>query len=126
MTRVLVVDDDQVSCDILAELCELWGHEVAIAMDGQKALTVCAEFEPDVVLLDLGLPGLDGWAVARRIRAEAGDRVYIIALSGWRRPSDRSGALLAGADDYFVKPCDLDVLRNLLNVAPGRIATRTR
>jgi DNA-binding response OmpR family regulator len=126
MSRVLIVDDDQDSCTTLAELCRHWGHEVASATEGQEALVVCAAFVPDVVLLDLGLPGLDGWSVARRIRAETAERIYIIALSGWTRPSDRARAFLAGVDDFFLKPANLDVLRNLLDVAPARIAARTR
>ena len=92
MSRVLVVDDNDDSRTTLAELVRLWGHEVASAMEGKEALALCAAFMPDVVILDLGLPGLDGWSVARRIRAEGGDRVYIVALSGKTRPSDRATA----------------------------------
>lgn len=126
MSRVLIVDDDEDSCASLSELCRSWGHEVWSALNGHEALGLHAAFDPDVVILDLALPSHDGWAVARQMRAQAGNRVYIIALSGWTRPSDKARALLAGADDFFLKPANLDVLRHLLDVAPARIASRTR
>ena len=126
MTRVLVVDDHDDSRTSLRALCETWGHDVACAADGREALAICAAIVPDVVILDLGMPGLDGWEVARRIRTDAGGGIYIIALSGWTRASDRARAVLAGVDDFFIKPANLTVLRNLLNVVPARIEARTR
>ena len=125
MTRTLVIDDNADVCRLLATLCELWGHEVATATDGDEALAVWEGFRPDVVILDLDLPELDGWEVARRIRAAEGGEVYIIALSGWYRPNEKARAKLVGCDEFLLKPADMGELRDLLNVAPGRIASRT-
>jgi CheY-like chemotaxis protein len=125
MTRILVVDDNDDACTSLATLCALWGHEVAMAHEGNEALVAWEAFRPEVVLLDLDLPGLDGWEVARRIRAAEGGGVYILALSGWYRLHEKARAKLAGCDEFLLKPADLRGLRNLLDVAPARIATRT-
>lgn len=131
-TRVLVVDDNMDAAQTLAELLELWGYTVEVAYDGPAALSAAAAFRPDVVLLDIGLPGLDGYEVARRMRlqpapaaagAEASPsagaaaprpKPRIIALTGYGQPEDQRRAREAGFDRHVTKPVDPDRLRELL------------
>lgn len=123
MARVLIVDDNADVRESFGVVCEVWGHEVALAADGGEALALVAAFRPDVVLLDLGLPGdLGGAQVARRIRDMEGGRVYLIALTGWTRAEDREAALGAGVDVVVLKPPDLDELRRM--VALGALSER--
>jgi CheY-like chemotaxis protein len=115
MSRILVVDDDVDVRESLAVVCENWGYEVATAADGDEALAFVAAFAPDVVVLDLGLPGeLDGPEVARRIRDADGQRVFIVALTGWTRPKDRHDAIDAGVNVFHLKPPDLQGLRQTI------------
>ena len=115
MARVLVVDDDRDVRESFAVVLEVWGHEVATAADGGEALALVAAFSPDVVLLDLGLPGdLDGLQVARHVRETEGHGPFIIALTGWTRPHDRTDAITAGVDVVCVKPPDLDELKRTI------------
>jgi CheY-like chemotaxis protein len=125
MGRVLVVDDNADVRESFGFLCELWGHEVATAADAGEALALVAAFKPDVVLLDLGLPGdLDGPQVARRIRATEGRGIFIVALTGWTRREDRERALGAGIDVFSLKPPDLDELKR--TIAIGALHERAR
>ena len=120
--RVLVVEDDDDIADVLRRSLRQEGHEVRTAGDGEEALTMAAEFVPDLVVLDLGLPRLDGVDVCRRLRA-AGD-VPILILTARTDTGDRVEGLDAGADDYLVKPFELDELlarmRALLRRRPPR------
>jgi CheY-like chemotaxis protein len=94
---------------------EDWGHEVRAAYDGLQALRVCEEFEPEVVFLDIGLPRMDGYDVARRMRRMArGDRMRIVAVSGYMCETDRVRASGSGFSDYFAKPLDLHGMARLL------------
>jgi CheY-like chemotaxis protein len=103
--RVLVVDDNEDAAESLAALLRLFGHEVDVAFDGEQALTLAPEVRPDLVLLDLGMPRMDGHEVARRMRAAPwGGRMKIIALSGFGDDADRERSLEAGCDDHLVKP----------------------
>jgi PAS domain S-box-containing protein len=114
--RILVVDDNVDGAVSLARLLELLhGHEVQVAHDGPSALEVADRFRPEVVLLDIGLPGMDGHEVARRLRArpEFG-RTPLVALTGWGQESDRRRSREAGFDHHLVKPVDLDALSGLL------------
>ncbi|MFO0335905.1 MAG: ATP-binding protein [Pseudomonadota bacterium] len=109
--RVLVVDDNRDGADGLALLLRLRGHETRTAYDGPSALALALEFAPDVVLLDVGLPGLDGYEVAARLRAQLrGAEFLIVALTGWGRDEDKRRARAAGCDDHFTKPFDPDAL----------------
>jgi signal transduction histidine kinase/ActR/RegA family two-component response regulator len=122
--RVLVVDDNHDAAASLASLLGLWGHQVAVAHDGAHALETARAFTPDVVLLDIGLPGIDGYEVARRLRREAGlPRPVLIALSGYGQETDRHRGRDAGFDEHLVKPVDPDVICDLLRNAE-RTATR--
>ena len=91
------------------------GHEACTAFSGPDAVALAAEFLPEFVLLDIGLPGMDGLEVARRLRAmPVLNGVFLIAMTGYGRDEDRAEARLAGFNEYMVKPVDLDVLRECL------------
>jgi PAS domain S-box-containing protein len=115
--RVLVVDDNQDAADSMAGLLELSGHHVAVAYDGPASVAAACADEYDLVLLDIGLPGLDGYEVARRIRqhcAETTRRTKIVALTGWGQSEDRQRSRESGFDDHLVKPIDPQALLGLL------------
>jgi signal transduction histidine kinase/CheY-like chemotaxis protein len=113
--RVLVVDDNTDTADTLATLLELEGHQVRLAHDGPTALAAAAAFRPDAVVLDLGLPGMDGFEVARRLRDRTGGNgLVLVAVSGYGQDEDRKRARLAGFDHHLVKPAEIGTLRSLL------------
>jgi CheY-like chemotaxis protein len=113
--RILIVDDNRDNAESLARLLQLMGHEIAIAYDGLSAVDSAAAFHPAVILLDLGLPGLDGYEVARRIRAQpGGNDMMLIAATGWGAADDRRRSREAGFDHHMVKPVDLDELEKML------------
>jgi signal transduction histidine kinase/CheY-like chemotaxis protein len=104
--RVLVVDDNADAAETLSQLLELMDHEPRTAHDGQEALARFEEFRPEVVLLDIGLPDMDGYEVARRIRSRADHTVRLVALTGWGQKEDKARAAAAGFDDHWTKPID--------------------
>jgi len=113
--RVLVVDDNQDSAETIAMLVELWGHQARIAHNGPAALAEAPLWRPQVVLLDIGLPGIDGYEVARRLRQEpvmAG--ALLVAMTGYGQERDRRMSSEAGFDHHLVKPVDPAVLQSLL------------
>jgi CheY-like chemotaxis protein len=113
--RVLVVDDNKDAVDSLTLLLTISGQTVASAADGIEALRQVEAFRPDVVILDIGLPGLNGYEVARRIRATPGcERLVLVALTGWGQEDDRRRTEEAGFDHHLVKPVDFDELKVLL------------
>ena len=112
--RVLVVDDDPDSAETLAELVRLWKYEVRICFDGRAALVEARQFQPDVVLLDIGLPGQDGYETARRIRDEGLVSGLLIALTGYGQDEDRRRAREAGFDRHLTKPVSPDLLQQVL------------
>ena len=119
--KVLIVDDNEAAVETMRMAVELMGHEVRCASSGGEALRVAGEFSPEVVLMDLGMPGMDGWEAARRIRSEAWGRgILLIALTGWGRPEDREKTRDAGFDRHLVKPACPDEIRGILSQAsPG-------
>jgi signal transduction histidine kinase len=124
--RILIVDDNRDALESLATLMEMAGHEVATAADGEAALAIAARSQPEVVLLDLGLPRLDGYEVSRRIRAqEWGKHMVLVALTGWGQAEDRRRTREAGFDSHLVKPLNLDVLTELLQRLPSSRAFLT-
>jgi PAS domain S-box-containing protein len=113
--RLLVVDDNKDAATSLAMLLRLQGHEVRVAHDGPTALAMAASYSPSAILLDIGMPGMDGYEVARRLRALPGlERVVLAALTGWGQQEDRRRTAEAGFDHHFVKPLDAKVLGSLL------------
>jgi DNA-binding response OmpR family regulator len=112
--RVLVVDDNVDTTESLAILLRLMGHEVETAFDGLAAIEATAAFRPDVVLLDISLPKLNGYEAALRIRAQRPDGVVVIALTGWGREEDRRRTREAGFDLHLTKPVDPEELEKLL------------
>jgi PAS domain S-box-containing protein len=117
--RVLVVDDDQDVANSLALLLNCLGMDVRIAYGGAAALTAVAEFKPCLAFVDIGMPGMDGYETARRIRKlPEGQDLILVALSGWARDDDRRRSREAGFDHHFVKPIEVDALENLLAPAP--------
>jgi PAS domain S-box-containing protein len=112
--QVLVVEDHKDSADSLAMLLTLWGHDVRTAHDGRSGLKAAQSYRPHIVFLDIGLPGLDGYEVARRLRGEFGQQMRLVALTGYGQDDDRRRAQAAGFDAHLVKPADPDVLQHLL------------
>jgi PAS domain S-box-containing protein len=113
--RVLVVDDNRRAADSLAEILRLDGHDVATAYDGREALKVIQSVRPQVALLDIGMPEINGYELARRLRGETwGAGIYLVALTGLGTPEDRERAKEAGFDTHLVKPVDVDALERIL------------
>jgi signal transduction histidine kinase len=117
--RILVADDNNDALESLATLLQLSGHEVYTAVNGASALESAEQHRPEVALLDIGMPKLDGYEVARRIRAQPwGQQITLVALTGWGQDSDRRRSQEAGFDSHLVKPLDLDKLTELLAGLP--------
>jgi CheY-like chemotaxis protein len=117
--RVLIVDDVQDITAMLGELVTLLGHEACVANHGSEALERAREFRPDIVLLDLGMPEVDGFEIARKLRAQPdGASIDLIAISGWGHASARHEAVRAGFDRHFLKPITLAHLAALLDNPP--------
>jgi PAS domain S-box-containing protein len=113
--RVLVVEDNIDAAESLATLLRLWGHDVRVVHDGLDALDAAHSYLPEVILLDIGLPGLDGYQVAERLRGNAGlENTLLVAMTGYGQPEDRRRSAEAGIHHHFVKPVEPFVLRNLL------------
>jgi two-component system CheB/CheR fusion protein len=113
--RVLIVDDNRDATETLVDLVTLWGHDVQSALDGPSALRLVGEFRPDTVLMDISMPGMDGYEVARKVRSLphlAG--VFLIAVTGYGQEQDRRRAKEAGFDYHLTKPVCLDSLHSLL------------
>jgi CheY-like chemotaxis protein len=119
--RILIVDDNKDGARSLAMLLKLAGHETDIAHDGLKALEAAERLRPDAVLLDIGLPKLNGYEVCRRIREQPwGKNLVLIAVSGWGQEEDRDKSRDAGFNDHIVKPVDHDTLMKLIADLPAR------
>ena len=113
--RVMVADDNKDAADSLAMLLELAGHEVRVARGGRAALSLAQTFRPDVALVDIGMPDLNGYDVARQLRRERwGTGIYLVALTGWGRDDDRQQAKEVGFDRHMTKPVDPDEVDKLL------------
>jgi CheY-like chemotaxis protein len=113
--RILVIDDSDEAAESLALLLRLHGHEVRVAHDGPTALAEADAWPPEVVLLDIGLPGgMDGYETARRLRADRGKSLRLVALTGCSEVEAHQRARAAGFDAYLVKPAELDDLKQAL------------
>jgi DNA-binding response OmpR family regulator len=118
--RVLVVDDNADAADSLATLLGVMGYEVRTAYDGPEAIEAADEFKPAVALLDIGLPKLSGYDIARHVRAQRGDDVLLVAITGWGQEDDRRRSREAGFDHHFTKPADFEVLLALIGQELGK------
>jgi len=119
--RVLVVDDNEDSAEMLKMLLEMNDHEVWLAHNGRDALTAASVFQPDAILLDIGLPGMDGYQVIAQLRAMRWvSPVIIVATTGYGRDEDRARCLAAGFDDHLTKPIDPAQLEDILKVKGRR------
>jgi PAS domain S-box-containing protein len=117
MHRVLVVDDNRDAAESLGMLLEMENCEVSVAFDGLRALEVLDSFKPDIALLDIGMPGMDGYELARRIRAtQWGRSLVLVALTGWGQADDKKRATEAGFDEHLTKPVDPDLLSRVLHL----------
>lgn len=114
--RLLVVDDNRDAAESMSMLLEMWGHEVAFAYDGPSAIQTAEQWRPEAVFLDIGLPGMDGYEVAERLRElpQARDAV-LIAITGYGQEDDRVRSRRAGIDHHLVKPVAPDALRSLID-----------
>jgi signal transduction histidine kinase len=113
--RILVVDDNRDAAESLNILLTTWGQDARVAHDALAALEVAAKFQPEIVLLDIGLPKLHGYDVARRMREQAwGKRALIVAVTGWGQEADRQQSKAAGIDHHMIKPVDPLALREML------------
>ncbi len=119
--RVVVVDDNKDAAESMAMLLGLWGHEVMCAHDGPKALEISTSYRPQVIFLDIGLPGMDGYEVAGRLRQRPESaRTVLIAITGYGQEEDRRRSREAGFDHHLVKPVVPEMLQKLLAaVDPG-------
>lgn len=121
--RVLVVDDDEDTADMLEYWLRSEGHEVRTANTGSAALAVVDRFTPDVVLLDIGLPGMDGYEVAHRLRQRPSlVRTLFVAITGFGQPADRERTIRAGFHAHLVKPTRLDEIEKILRMKAASIA----
>jgi len=114
--RLLVVDDNKDAAESMSMLLEMWGHEVAFAYDGPSALETAQEWRPEAVFLDIGLPGMDGYEVAERLRElpQAKDAI-LIAITGYGQEDDLARSKRAGINHHLVKPVAPDALRSLID-----------
>ncbi len=113
--RVLVVDDNEDAVRSLAILLELNGHEVQLARDGYAAIEIARDFVPHAVILDIGLPGINGYETARRLRQLPNCKMLLVALSGYGQDKDRERSREAGFDHHLLKPVDVDALQEVLS-----------
>lgn len=115
--RILIADDDDDALSCLATLLNAMGHEVALAANGAQAVQVAEQFAPDVVILDLGMPLLDGLEAARTLRDSShGHSMLLVALTGWGQPQHHSMTQEAGFDVHLVKPVSADQLGFILSM----------
>lgn len=116
--RVLVVDDLKPSADTLALMLGALGQAARVAYDGEAAIAAAATYLPDVVFLDIAMPGMDGYEVARQLRQSLGSNVVLVALTGYGQEQDRQRAFAAGFDQHLIKPTSVDALHHLLSNLP--------
>jgi CheY-like chemotaxis protein len=114
--RVMIVDDNVDCANSLALLVRLWGHDAITAHDGRRAVELARSYRPNMIFLDLSLPGLDGYEVSRQLRQEPSfEGTLLVALTGFGGEQARQRSRLAGFDLHLVKPVEVEVLQNLIN-----------
>ena len=121
---ILVVDDNQDAVEMMSMLLETYGHRTIGMSDPEEAIRMAAKIRPDIVLLDIGLPGIDGFEVCRRMRQDLPKpRTCIVAITGWTGALKREAAAEAGFDDYLVKPVDVDAVLKALDTCRAAVVT---
>ena len=124
MARILLVEDNDMNRDMLSRRLQRKGHEVLLAADGMQAILMAESEAPDLILLDMSLPVIDGWEAARRLKASPSTaRVPIVALTAHAMAGDREKALAAGCDDYDVKPIELERLLGKIEALLARASS---
>jgi two-component system cell cycle response regulator DivK len=128
MATILLVEDNEINRHLMARCLRRAHHDVVIATDGREGLELAMSAQPDLILIDLSLPEIDGWEVTRRIKADPAMRsIPVIALTAHAMPGDRERALEAGCDDYEAKPVDvpglIEKIRRLIRDMPRPRAT---
>lgn len=113
--RVMLVEDNADGAATMEELLRHMNADVRVAATGEEALAAAERFSPELVLLDIGLPGMSGYEVASRLRSLLGGDVQLVALTGYGSPEDQARARAAGFDEHLVKPASIDALQRLLN-----------
>jgi len=118
--RILLVEDNEMNRDMLSRRLQRRGYEVVTAVDGESGLALTASAVPALVLMDMSLPGIDGWEATRRLKADPATRaIPVIALTAHAMAGDREKALAAGCDDFDIKPIDLDRLLGKIQALLG-------
>jgi two-component system cell cycle response regulator DivK len=124
MARILIVEDNEMNRDMLSRRLTRRGYEVAIAVDGEAGIAAATTERPDLILMDMSLPGMDGWQATRQLKSrEATRAIPIIGLSAHAMTGDRDKALAAGCDDYDTKPVELPRLIGKIEALLGRAGT---
>ena len=113
---MLLIEDNHDARRVLKRLLQLWGHEVSEAEDGPVGVQKALEVQPEIALVDVGLPGLDGYHVAEEIRRHLGESIRLVALTGYGQPEDRERAYAAGFNLHLVKPVDREQLVQALSL----------
>lgn len=124
MNRILLIEDNELNRDMLSRRLQKRGYEVAMAVDGETGIAMAQAQAPALILMDVSLPGIDGWETTRRLKAAPETRaIPIVALTAYATPGDREKALSVGCDDFDIKPIDLPRLlgkiETLLKRGPG-------
>jgi two-component system CheB/CheR fusion protein len=118
--RVLVVEDNHDQADSLAIILRAWGYDVRVAYDGLEALSIVTQFAPNVILTDIGLPGMDGFQLAEKLRRLAETKnALLVAVTAYSDPVTRRRSTAAGIKRHFVKPLDLDAIKKVLAERSG-------
>ncbi|UCE82376.1 MAG: response regulator [Deltaproteobacteria bacterium] len=124
MAKILLVEDDEMSWDMLSRRLQLKGFKVVVAVDGEKAVEIAQSESPEIILMDISLPGMDGWEATKRIKASPEtSAIPIIALTAHAMEGDREKAFEAGCDDYDTKPVELLRLLNKIEALLQKKAT---
>lgn len=113
--KILMIDDNQDFAEIMCELMEMLGHEASFATKGSEGIVKAKQFQPDVIICDIGLPEMNGYEVAQLIRSDHGLKdIFLIALSGYTSQDDHARSMAAGFDRHLAKPVDIDIIENIL------------
>ncbi len=121
MAKILLVEDNEMNRDMLSRRLQRRGHEIVVAVDGEQGVAMAKSEKPELILMDMSLPGIDGWEATRQLKADAGMRATpVIALTAHAMAGDREKCLAAGCDDFDTKPVDFErLLGKIQALLPG-------